>query len=552
MTRQLAFAIVCEFVKDSGLRRHMLAVEAAMRFYAARLGEDPETWGLTGLLHDFDWEIHPTLEDHPAKGAPILRQRGVDEQVVTAILSHNPVSTGIAPATPMQFALSACDEITGLITAVALVRPTKDIRDVEVKSVKKKWKEKYFAAGVHREEIESATAAFAGACFGGNLGAEKGVISLFSALLEAHRARFGNAGDLFVGLQLTHSGRFCRPFDKKKLAPKIAYHHPILDPKFGIRPDDDSVLLTDDAIERIIDHYVRAARIAQRAGFHFVDVKRCHGYLGHEFLSAFTRKGKFGGDFAGRTRFAREIIGRIQSECPGLMIGVRLSAFDHPPFKPDPAQSKAGKLGPGIPDDFKAFLPYEYGFGCNPNHPLEIDLAEPIQFIQMLSVMGVKLINVTCGSPYYNPHIQRPAIFPPSDGYQPPEDPLVGVDRQIQTVRQLKAACRDSIFVGSGYSYLQEYLPHVAQAVIRQGWADFVGIGRMVLSYWDLCADAFGGREVQAKRICRTFSDCTTAPRNGIISGCYPLDSHYKDAPEHGELKIAKDELRKRLSLKSE
>jgi 2,4-dienoyl-CoA reductase-like NADH-dependent reductase (Old Yellow Enzyme family) len=377
--------------------------------------------------------------------------------------------------------------------------------------------------------------------------AEAGVRKLLETLRAAHSARFGGTDDLLVGLQLTHSGRFCRPYDKKRLDPRIAYHHPILDAKFGIRADDDSVLLSDDAIERLIDNYVRAAKIAQRAGYHFVDVKHCHGYLGHEFLSAFTRKGKFGGDLLGRTRFAREIIGRIQSECPGLMIGVRLSAFDHPSFKPDPAQSKAGKLGPGIPDEFRKFVPYLYGFGCNPDNPLEMDLTEPIQFIRMLNAMGVKLINVTCCSPYYNPHYQRPAIFPPSDGYQPPEDPLVGVDRQIQAVRQLKAACPDSILVGSGYSYLQEYLPHVSQAVVREGWTDFVGIGRLVLSYWDMLADTLEGRDVRGKRICRTFSDCTTAPRNGIISGCYPLDSHYKEAPEHVELKAAKAELRKRL-----
>jgi NADPH2 dehydrogenase len=382
--------------------------------------------------------------------------------------------------------------------------------------------------------------------------AEKGALTLVSALVEAHRARFGQTSDLLVGLQLTHSGRFCRPFDKKKLEPKIAYHHPILDAKFGIRPDDDSVLLTDDDIERIIDNYVRAAKIAHRAGFAFVDIKHCHGYLGHEFLSAFTRKGKFGGDFNGRTRFAREIIGRIQAECPRLMIGVRLSAFDHPPFHPDPTQSHAGKLGPGIPDEFRAHLPYVYSFGCNPNNPLEIDLAEPIQFIRMLSGMGVKLINVTCGSPYYNPHIQRPAIFPPSDGYQPPEDPLIGVARQLQTTCQLKSACPNSLFVGSGYSYLQEYLPHVAQAAVRQNWTDFVGIGRLVLSYWDMIADTLTGHEFHPKRLCRTFSDCTTAPRNGIMSGCYPLDAHYKDAPEHTQLKAAKADLRMRLALKSE
>lgn len=165
----MAWETVCKYVKDPGLRRHMLAVEAAMWLYAARLSADLEKWALTGLLHDFDWEIHPTLADHPAKVALILRQLGVDEEIITAILSHNPASTGVQPASPMDFALSACDEITGLIIAVALVRPSKDIRDVEVKSVKKKWKEKYFAAGVHREEVETATAEFSQACFNGGL-----------------------------------------------------------------------------------------------------------------------------------------------------------------------------------------------------------------------------------------------------------------------------------------------------------------------------------------------------------------------------------------------
>jgi len=147
----------------------MQAVEAAMRFYAGRLGGDAEQWGLAGLLHDFDWEIHPTLEDHPAKGAPILRERGADEEVVTCILSHNVASTGISPSTPMQFALMACDEITGLIIATALVRPTKDIRQVEVKSVKNKWKQESFAAGVHRPQVEAATVDFSRHCFDGRL-----------------------------------------------------------------------------------------------------------------------------------------------------------------------------------------------------------------------------------------------------------------------------------------------------------------------------------------------------------------------------------------------
>ncbi len=379
--------------------------------------------------------------------------------------------------------------------------------------------------------------------------AERGARALLDTLVKAHGRAVGSTDGLLVGLQLTHSGRFCRPTDKKRLEPRVAYHHPILDRKFGIDPYDDSVVISDDYIKRLIDNYVRAAKLAERAGFGFVDVKHCHGYLGHEMLSAHTRDGRYGGSFENRTRFAREIIEGIRAECPGLLIGVRLSAFDHPPFKPDPTQGGNGKLGPGIPEQFAHLIPYRWGFGCDENNPLEIDLAEPIRFINMLRDLGVRLINVSCCSPYYNPHFQRPAIFPPSDGYQPPEDPLVGVARQVDVVRKLKEACPGSVFVGSGYTYLQEYLPHVAQAVVRAGWTDFVGVGRLVLSYWDLPADTLRGAPVQARRVCRTFSDCTTAPRNGIISGCFPLDPYYKDAPEHDELKRKKAELRKSLTV---
>lgn len=167
--RDTALQIVTEFVKDQGLRRHMLAVEAAMRFYADKLSADPDAWGTVGLLHDFDWEIHPTLDKHPRDGAPILRRRGLDEDSVRAILSHNTPATGVARERPIDFALLACDEITGLIIATALVRPTKNIADVEVQSLKKKWKEKSFAAGVDRAQVEAATADFSRACFAGSL-----------------------------------------------------------------------------------------------------------------------------------------------------------------------------------------------------------------------------------------------------------------------------------------------------------------------------------------------------------------------------------------------
>ncbi len=159
MERSQALSIVQEFVKSPNLINHMLSVEAAMRFYARRLGEDEELWGLTGLLHDFDWEIHPTLEEHPQAGAPILRERGVPEEIIRAILSHAD-HTGIPRETTMQKALYACDEITGLVTAVAYVRPSRSLYDLTSSSVKKKWKDKAFAAGANRDEISRATEEF--------------------------------------------------------------------------------------------------------------------------------------------------------------------------------------------------------------------------------------------------------------------------------------------------------------------------------------------------------------------------------------------------------
>lgn len=157
MKRDEAYTIVKEYVKNQGLINHMLSVEAAMRFYAEKEGQDVELWGMSGLLHDFDWEIHPTLEGHPLAGAPILREHGVSEEVVRAILSHGSLAN-YPRETRMEKALCACDEITGLITAVALVRPSRSLYDLEANSVKKKWKDKGFAAGTNREEMETAAA----------------------------------------------------------------------------------------------------------------------------------------------------------------------------------------------------------------------------------------------------------------------------------------------------------------------------------------------------------------------------------------------------------
>jgi 2,4-dienoyl-CoA reductase-like NADH-dependent reductase (Old Yellow Enzyme family) len=335
--------------------------------------------------------------------------------------------------------------------------------------------------------------------------------------------------DLLIGLQLTHSGRFARPRDKKRLEPMILYHHPLYDRKFGLAADYP--VMTDDDILRLVEDYGAAARLAQRAGFAFVDVKHCHGYLGHEFLSAMDRPGPFGGNFENRTRFLREVVSCIRAKAPGLAMGVRLSVFDFAPFR-------AGADGVGEVEPFEGGR-YGYAFGGD-GTGVGIDLTEPCAFLDVMVSLDIRLFCASAGNPYVNPHVTRPAFFPPSDGYQPPEDPLVGVARQISAASALKRHCPEMLIVGSGYTYLQDWLPHVAQHVVRTGKADFVGLGRAILSYPEMCGDVLAGRPLQRKRICRTFSDCTTAPRNGLPSGCYPLDEYYRKRPEAEELKAAK------------
>lgn len=375
---------------------------------------------------------------------------------------------------------------------------------------------------------------------------ERTLSLLRETLTNAHELQFGigSCADFICGLQLTHSGRFSRPSSAGP-APKIAYHHPTLDKRLKIDPNDDSVLFTDEQLYELVEDYVKTARLAQNSGFDFVDVKHCHGYLGHELLSAYDRPGDFGGSLENRSRFMRTIVRRIREECPGLMIGVRLSLFDTVAYQPDPRQAVPGKLGTGVPCEFP--VPYP-GFGCNRNHPLEIDLTEPLELVRMMAEdLKIDVLNLSAGSPYYNPHIQRPTYFPASDAYQPPEDPLKGAERQIQAVRQIKQKFPKLPIIGTGYTYLQDFLPHVAQAVVRNGWADMIGIGRIVLCYPDMIADTLAGKPLQKKRICRTFSDCTTAPRNGIVSGCYPLDDFYRSKEEAGRLREKKEQRKKEL-----
>lgn len=184
MNRDAAWSIVTEFVQDEGLRRHILAVAAAMRWYANDLGHDPERWEAAGLLHDFDWEIHPDLNQHPMEGAPLLRDRGVDDEMIRTILSHYTEGTGVEREKAIDFALLACDEVTGLIIASALVRPSKDIQDMTLRSVRKKWKTSRFAAGVDRDHVAEVTEDFSRECYDGKMDLWTHIGNVLQAMTE--------------------------------------------------------------------------------------------------------------------------------------------------------------------------------------------------------------------------------------------------------------------------------------------------------------------------------------------------------------------------------
>ena len=313
------------------------------------------------------------------------------------------------------------------------------------------------------------------------------------------------------------------PAPRVRPRPRIAYRHPILDERVGA---------TDDvAAQRRRARRARRRATSRRpcsrhqAGFDFVDIKHCHGYLLHELLSAYDRPGRYGGDFAGRTRFLRTVVEGIRERAPGLAVGVRLSLFDVVPFAPGADGTGATRGRGPLPLRLRW---RRHRAGDRPDR-------DP-RAARVARDPGIGLVATTAGSPYYNPHVQRPAYFPPSDGYAPPEDPLVGVARQLAATAEVTRRHPGLTIVGAGYTYLQDWLPHVGQAVVAAGGAQMIGLGRMLLSYPDLAADVLAGRPLERRQICRTFSDCTTAPRNGLVSGCFPLDNFYKEHPDRAVL----------------
>ena len=342
---------------------------------------------------------------------------------------------------------------------------------------------------------------------------------------QAHRQAYGNDDDLLVGLQLAHSGRY------SYRKPLFAVRDPILDPR--TRVDASISPLDDDYLKRLVDHYVRAARLAFNVGFQFVDVKQCHRYLLSEMLAAKTRPGPYGGSLENRTRLARDIISAIRTEVPGLMIATRMNVYDCIPYR-----MKAGSdIGEPCPYE----LPLECAWGTQPTNPFEPDLTEPLAWIGAMERLGVALVNVSMGSPYATPHVIRPFEYPPPDGYTTPEHPLIGVDRHFRLTAEIQRTFPQLPIIGSGYSYLQEYLVHAGAANVRDRRAAFVGVGRATLAQPDFVRQIQDHGKLDRKRICRTFSYCTALMRakhnelGQFATGCPPFDKEiygpiWKDA----------------------
>ena len=354
---------------------------------------------------------------------------------------------------------------------------------------------------------------------------------------QAHREAFGRDDDLVVGLQLTHSGRY------SYRRPLLAVHDPLLDPRMQLDPSYP--LLTDDELRRLVDAYVAAARRAHRIGYQFVDIKQCHRYLLSELLAARQRPGLYGGSLENRTRLARDIITAIRREVPGLVIASRINVYDAIPYR----KSAGGDHGEPCPYQ----TPLACAWGTDPNDPLRPDLAEPLAWITEMVRLGVALVNVSMGSPYATPHVTRPFEYAPPDGYETPEPPLVGVDRHFRLAAQLQGAFPSLPIVGSGYSYLQEYLCHAGAANVRDGRVTFVGVGRATLAQPDFVRQLLEHGKLDRKRVCRTFSYCTALMRSKhnelgqFATGCPPFDKEvygliWRDAKKRDDPPTPRDE----------
>lgn len=338
---------------------------------------------------------------------------------------------------------------------------------------------------------------------------------LVDMIHRVHREQCGGDSDFVIPVQLTHSGRYSVPVRS------IAYHNPLIDKKTGMPPDYP--VISDDELDRLQDQFVAAAKLAVKAGFRAIDMKVTHGYLISELMGAKTRDGKYGGPIENRARFACDVLKRLRDEVgPDVLLCMRLGCFDGVPFVRD----EVTRLG--VPLEYP--VPYPWGFGVDPRNPLEPDLTEVKQAIALFRDAGVQLMNISMGSPYYNPHIGRPFETPDDGNYEQPEHPLVGVDRHFAVAGELQRTFPDLPMVGTGYSWLQIYAPNAGAANILDGNIRLFGMGRNSLAYPDFARDIAQKGALDELRVCKTLTYCTFLmrqkdhPLGQFPTGCPPFD----------------------------
>ncbi len=317
-----------------------------------------------------------------------------------------------------------------------------------------------------------------------------GNLDSYKRLVEMMHVRSGGAP---VICQLTHSGRFSKPDNVP--APLIAYHNPILNEKMMVDPSVPVV--TDSYLDRLHEAYLHAAYLAKMAGFDGVDIKSCHRYLMSELLSAYTRDGKYGGDFDGRTRLLREVVSDVSSLYGDdrFLTCTRMSVSD--------------------------CIPYPYGFCTDENG--NVDLTEAKRLLRILMMSGLSILYLSMGTPYYNPHITSPYD---SGGYEPPESPLRGVARMISAANEIKTEVQGIYVIGTGYSYLRALGADAASGVLSAGMADLVGFGRMAFAYPDFARDMMSGR-FDSKKSCIGCGKCVQLMRRLTTAGCPVRDKMY-------------------------
>lgn len=310
---------------------------------------------------------------------------------------------------------------------------------------------------------------------------------------------WGNDHQPFTVLQLTHSGRFSKPTGQKK--PIIAVHDPLFDKIVNI--DEDYPIVSDQHLELIQNKFVSCAQLAAEAGFDAVDIKVCHRYLISELLGAKKRAGKYGGSYENRTRFLKETLAQIKKEVPNLTLAVRLNASD------------------------LVFSESSWGTSKESSGTVKIDLSETKRLVHELKETGVSILNITAGTPYLNPHINRPYDQATRNGYPQPEHPLIGVSRLFNLAAEVQKEVSDVFVVGTGYSWLRQFGPAAAAWNLKQNKHALIGFGRQGFAYPDLAKDLFQQGQLAEKKCCITCSKCSQLMIWGSKTGCVARDELY-------------------------